>query len=183
MTAEVHSPPQYLVPRAAEYARAKHAGQTYGPDKPYSYHLERAAGIAACSLRSDAATAAAWLHDVLENTDATLEELERLFGYEVRAIVEAVTDSPGKNRRERHALTYPRTRALPLAVGVKLCDRIANVEACREDNPGLLKMYRDEQAEFRAALYREGEWKMLWGRLEVALKVPLLGVKNRRHAM
>jgi (p)ppGpp synthase/HD superfamily hydrolase len=160
----------YLVPRAADYACSKHAGQTYGPDKPYSYHLGRVAGIAACCLGSDEATAAGWLHDVLENSDATPSELEILFGAEVRAIVEAVTDSPGKNRRERHALTYPRTRALRLAVGVKLCDRITNVEAAREERPELLKMYQSEQASFRAALYREGEWEGLWRRLEVALK-------------
>jgi guanosine-3',5'-bis(diphosphate) 3'-pyrophosphohydrolase len=161
----------YLVPRAADYARAKHAGQTYGPNKPYAWHVGHVGAIAACTKgMTEQAVAAAWLHDVLEDTDATPEEVERLFGAEVRAIVEAVTDSPGRNRRERHALTYVRTRALPLAVGVKLCDRIANVEACRENNPGLLKMYQSEQAEFRAALYREGEWEALWRRLEGALE-------------
>jgi hypothetical protein len=89
-------------------------------------------------------------------------------------IVKAVTDGPGKNRKERKADMYPRCAALPKAIIVKLCDRIANVEeAIKCKNTGHFQMYLKEYPDFeRHLLKRDGPaalWKYLfdlltWGK-------------------
>lgn len=106
--------------------------------------------------------AAAWLHDIVEDTPVKLKEIEEQFGSLVAALVEAVTNEPGANRKIRHALTYPKTRAMPLAVYLKLCDRISNVRA----GGALRQMYRKEHEDFRRALYTPGLFEPMWAELD-----------------
>lgn len=137
--------------KAMQFAEKAHRRQRYG-DAPYIVHLVDTAAVAASYGLSKTVIAACWLHDVLEDTPVTLEQLQHEFGYEIAEIVRRVSDEPGKNRKERKAKTYPKTAANPDAVLVKLCDRIANIDAClRSENP-MLKMYRDENKEFFAGL-------------------------------
>lgn len=109
---------------------------------------------------------AAWLHDVLEDTATTREELQVLFGAEVQDLVWAVT-GVGANRRERNANMYAKCRVLPRAVHLKLADRIANVRASH-GTPDKLSMYRREMATFRREL---GDWGLpaMWKALDRAL--------------
>jgi (p)ppGpp synthase/HD superfamily hydrolase len=72
---------------------------------------------------------AGWLHDVLEDTATSKTELVRNFGEEIADIVYRVTDEPGADRTERKRKTYRKIRGHYNATTVKLCDRIANVEA------------------------------------------------------
>lgn len=157
---------------ARTFALHAHQEQRYG-EFPFIVHLEDVAARAFTHGLDVTVLTAAYLHDVLEDTTVTREELAQQFGEEVTALVEAVTNSPGKNRAERHAATYPRVRARPNAVALKLCDRLANTQtslelAARSDRRGrsLLKMYAKEYDGFRAALYREGEWQVLWTALD-----------------
>ena len=53
---------------------------------------------------------ASWLHDVVEDTETKLKEVEEMFGPEVARLVSAVTNEDGPNRKVRHALTYPKIR-------------------------------------------------------------------------
>jgi hypothetical protein len=120
-------------------------------------------------LPKDVLVPAAWLHDIVEDTYETIENVRYIFGDKVAALVEAVTDEPGKNRKERAEKTLPKIRAHGIeAVALKLCDRIANIEACIEGvgNVKLLKMYRKEYPAFREALYREGELEGSWDILD-----------------
>jgi len=94
---------------------------------------------------------AGWLHDVLEDTATSKAELVRNFGEEVADIVYRVTDEPGADRTERKRKTYQKIRDHLDATTVKLCDRIANVEAS-SDVPEKLNMYRNEYREFRDVL-------------------------------
>lgn len=150
-----------------------HGSQTHG-DRPFSCHLlDVAAEVITHKLedRFPAILCAAFLHDTYEDTVKTPHQLAALrehivdtAGCDVDAMVWAVTDSTeGVNRKERKANTYAKTREYDAGVGLKLCDRIANVKQCHRDgNKGFLRMYQGEHAAFREALYREGEFDVLW---------------------
>ena len=134
---------------ARAYALEKHGDQKYG-DLPYEYHLRQVVEL--LSEHSDVVRAAAWLHDVVEDTDADLFEIRKLFGGNVARIVDICTDPPGANRKERKQGAYKKLReGTPEARAVKLADRIANMRASME-NPGLAEMYRKEFPEFMRAI-------------------------------
>lgn len=175
------------VAAARAFALVAHGDQRYG-EYPFIVHLEDVAERAfACGLDVDIITAA-YLHDVLEDTQTPREELARLFGEKVTTLVEAVTNKPGKNRAARHAATYPALRDNPSALALKLCDRLANTASCYEwalhqdhRNTKLLKMYAKEYDEFRTLLYRDGEWPVLWTALDnlMARARELLAARSR----
>jgi (p)ppGpp synthase/HD superfamily hydrolase len=138
---------------ARAFAIGAHAGQKYG-DEEYAFHLNQVEDVLMeLAPYDDLLYICAWLHDVIEDTKVTHEQIRREFGAEVANIVWAVTDETGKNRAERHVKTYPKIRANPKAVILKLADRIANVRRCVDTgNEKLLRMYRDEYPGFRDAL-------------------------------
>lgn len=149
--------------KAARFALIAHADQRYGP-RPYYCHLQevvstvRVVGFANPEVEPlETVLAAAWLHDVLEDTDYKVHSLQDAgFDPDVIALVQAVTDPPGKNRKERKALAYPRIRQGGVqAVALKLADRLANVQACqREGREDLLEMYHGEMPAMLAVLYK-----------------------------
>ena len=123
--------------RALQWARDQHGGQQYG-GRPYDTHLLAVADVLRdCGYGDDAALmSAASLHDTIEDTDATYDQVTRLFGTRVADIVDAVSDPDGATRAEKKAAAYPRIRAIDDAVRVKLADRIANVECRRAARGG-----------------------------------------------
>ena len=140
--------------KAKEFAVKAHGQQMYG-DKPYLVHLEHVHDVIKRYRRTNPdvlVQMAGWLHDILEDTAISKAELVRSFGEEVADMVYRVTDEPGTDRAERKRKTYGKIRRHIDATTVKLCDRIANVEAS-SDVPEKLKMYRYEYREFRDALY------------------------------
>jgi len=141
--------------RAWAIALRFHGDQKYGT-RPYREHLVAVALQAWDGFPNEPDLwPAAVLHDVLEDTPATPDVLrEEGIDSAVIALVVAVTDRPGKNRRERHRATFPViAEAGPLAVALKCCDRLANVENCWLTRSSLLFMYQQEYREFRAALW------------------------------
>ena len=141
------------VAQARKLAETAHAGQEYNDGVPYITHLADVVGVLTdFGYDTEDLIVAAWLHDVVEDTAVTLEDLTS-FGPIVVTVVEAVTNSPGANRAERHAQTYPRIRLFQEAIVVKLADRIANMRATKEQgNVRLWKMYQDEYQYFRKML-------------------------------
>lgn len=165
---------------AKEFARQAHQGQTYD-EHDYVYHLESVvnvlkrfgfeSGNPPDGTSSDDVTAlisAAWLHDVLEDTEISAYTLKQEFGDRIYRMVEAVTDARGYNRAEKKAKTYPKIRKFGrLAVILKLADRIANVEnALSRGVHKLFSMYRREHKEFKTALYMPDEAEDMWSHLE-----------------
>jgi guanosine-3',5'-bis(diphosphate) 3'-pyrophosphohydrolase len=154
------------IANARRYAVRAHGNQTYGDEFPYHLHLQAVEsvmlrlGILDFEMRM-----AAWLHDVLEDTDATYEELELYFGTRVAQMVAAVTEPKGGNRKWRHEQTYPHIRGNTDATVLKLCDRIANVESSGHK----AWMYVKEHDEFKKALYLKGEHEELWAHLDGVL--------------
>ena len=114
--------------------------------------------------------AAAWLHDILEDTPTTRAEVEAVFGTEIAALVDAVTDGPGSNRAERHVESFRKMRAAgEEARRLKLCDRIANVSNCAFHRPELYKMYLKEHPTFKLELHFPAELEELWEHLNALL--------------
>jgi hypothetical protein len=166
--------------KAKEFALKAHSQQMYG-DKPYVVHLEHVHEVMKRYRNRNTdvlVLMASWLHDVLEDTATSKAELVRNFGEEVADIVYRVTDEPGADRTERKRKTYRKIRGHMDATTVKLCDRIANVEASSVV-PEKLKMYRNEYREFRDALCDRSLDKLLgkiWSHLD-----QLLGFDNEKE--
>lgn len=154
---------------ARRFAEERHGGQQYG-DRPYVVHLEAVRAVLHDFGHDGEIAAAAWLHDVVEDTPTTREEVAERFGDEVASLVWAVT-GVGSNRKERCASAYAKIRAFPAAATLKLADRIANVEASL-GSPRLV-MYRAEWPAFREALSGLGDDRM-WSRLTAHMETPSL---------
>lgn len=156
-----------LIERAREIAQTAHQGQKYG-GHPYMYHIEKVVQIAKKLGYSQDVIIACYLHDTLEDTNLTREEIEEIFGKHIADVVYAVTDEPGANRKERKSKTYQKIKAIPDAIAVKLCDRIANVQESLSGNEGLFKMYKKEQPAFEFAL-RDSSNQRAWDILDSML--------------
>ena len=160
------SPDQIHIEQAAyAFAEQHHANQQYA-NKPYTFHLEQVRAVLADFDYGGALGTAAWLHDTIEDTDVTREQVVELFGDEVASLVWAVTGE-GATRAESNQSAYGIFRAYPQAATLKLADRIANVEASRT-RPDKLQMYQREHAAFAAALHGLGDERM-WERLTESL--------------
>ena len=120
-----------LISEATHYAIKQHGNQKYGR-KPYHVHLFDVVSVLRrfydWSELPQPMVDAAWMHDVIEDTDKTYEEISFLFGAKTADLVFAVTNESGDNRKERHKKTYIKIRETDQAIILKLADRIANIE-------------------------------------------------------
>jgi (p)ppGpp synthase/HD superfamily hydrolase len=139
-----------MTPR--EFAIKAHGDKRYGVH-PYVFHLDQVhAVLEEFGCDNPAILSAAYLHDILEDTDTNPVSLQTAFGTEIAMIVSRVTSRPGKNRKERNRATYPIIIMAPSSIMLKLADRIANARESQANSPGLFQMYLKEYAEFRQAL-------------------------------
>jgi len=110
--------------------------------------------------------AAAWLHDIVEDTSTDPEEIAKRFGDSVEEVVSLLTDKAGRNRMERHLRTYHMIRRDPDALLIKLCDRRHNHERSIKHGERYAVMYRDEYVYFKFALWTPHKFKALWEELD-----------------
>ena len=124
--------------RALTFAATKHADQREpGHGHPYVVHVckvamevQRAAFVDR-TFDVDLAVTAALLHDTLEDTTTSFDELAQAFGEEVALAVDALTKKGGDDvpKEQRMLDSLARIRARPCAVWVvKLADRITNLD-------------------------------------------------------
>lgn len=133
--------------KARDFAIAQHGLQMYGKE-PYVTHLDSVHRIAKHLTDNEAIHVAAYLHDVLEDTDCTYKKLATKFGENVAELVYAVTDELGRTRRERKEKTYPKICDSADAITLKICDRLANFEAAHDGNYKMYQKYSEEHIEF-----------------------------------
>lgn len=120
--------------RAYVYAMKAHGSQTRASGDPYFSHPLEVAGILSDLKLDSSSIAAALLHDTLEDTDATLEELEHLFGREVSQLVDGVTKLSKLEVQSEKTQQAENFRKLLLATSkdirvllIKLADRLHNM--------------------------------------------------------
>jgi len=122
-----------IVNKAREFAKDRHDGQYRKDDRIYFVHPESVAKKVAqykTSKYLDEITAAAYLHDVLEDTETTYYELVKEFGFGVASLVlEVTTNKDMKNviGKEKY-LSFKLKHMTNWALVIKLCDRLDNME-------------------------------------------------------
>lgn len=135
----MHSP-VCLVSTAADLAARRHTGTARKgrSNEPYVNHLAEVANILAeITGGADAElVAAGWLHDTIEDTGMSGDELTQRFGGRVAALVEEVTDDmslPGPERKQRQIDDAPHKS--PAAKLIKIADKISNIRARIHSDP------------------------------------------------
>jgi len=141
-----------IVERARVFATAAHAavGQTRKyTGEPYVVHPIEVSELVASVGGTEAMVAAALLHDVLEDTEVTVDVLEELFGSEVADLVLWLTDiskPEDGNRSTRKALDRQHSAAAPAAAQtIKVADLISNTRTIVEFDPGFARTYLEEK--------------------------------------
>src|SRR5690606_26427583 len=120
-----------LLNRAYVYAMKAHGSQVRASGMPYFTHPLEVAAILTDLKLDDATIVAALLHDVIEDTETTRGEIDRLFGSEIGALVEGLTKIRRLDLISKEAAQAENLRKLLLAISddirvllVKLADRL-----------------------------------------------------------
>ena len=148
------------------FAEVAHKDQIYD-GKPYvEAHLDLVAQEVYEFTKDPVYIAVAYLHDTIEDTGTSLQDIADNFGWTIAHAVFAVTDRPGSSRFERQYMTYAACRENPISLAVKLCDRIVNMRASFKTVHALT--YVNEYERFKGSLYvlsaDDGE---LWDKLDI----------------
>ena len=149
------------IKKAMSFAQKAHNVQSYGECYPYFKHLEDVYKVLLefgfNEERDLDLLVSSYLHDTLEDTTTSYIRLKNEFGEEVAELVYCVTDEIGRNRKEKHLKTYPKIRANPKSIILKVADRIANVRFSFQTSSDHFAMYVKEFPEFQTELriYRQ----------------------------
>lgn len=156
--------PVLVLASAIDYATEKHAGQKRKSGEPYINHPLAVAGILIEWGMDIDTVVAGVLHDTVEDTDATLDDLESLFGRDVAFLVDGVTKVSQARAGMRNLDSYlPHTKdnltKLMIAVGedvrviiIKLADRLHNMRTLQFMTPEKQKKIARETIEVFAPL-------------------------------
>jgi hypothetical protein len=127
-----------LVARAEAFAMSAHAGQTRkgAAREPYAVHLAEVATLTRAFGGSDAAVAAAWLHDCIEDCAVVDAEIREAFGDTVADLVDELTDPPRTSRtRRRHLQVEKAAHKSPQASLIKIADKTSNLRSVAMSPP------------------------------------------------
>ena len=167
-----------LIERAYRYADGKHKDQLRKSGEPYIIHpLAVAEIVAEIGLDSDA-IAAALLHDCLEDTDASFEEISRLFGETIAELVEGVTKLTRVQYSTMEEQQMENLRKMFMAMSkdirvilIKIADRLHNTRTLQFQTPAKQISKSMETMEIYAPLaHRLGMQKIKWELEDVSLQ-------------
>lgn len=135
--------PLSMSQKAIRFAANAHRKQKRASGKPYISHPVEVAKIVKqfkTSHNIDALIAAAYLHDTIEDTDATYEDLVKLFGGLIADIVQELTsDEGGAEYKQKGKTQYLKDKMVNMtdwALVVKLADRLHNVSELDKGGKG-----------------------------------------------
>ena len=167
-----------LLVRAFRFSEVAHANQVRKSGEPYVSHCVEVARILA-DLHLDTTTVTCGLlHDIVEDTDVTVDDVAREFGREVAQIVDGLTkiaNLPMSSREERQVENY---RKLLLSIAkdarvilIKLADRLHNMRTLDWLAPEKRQRIAQETRDLYAPLaHRFGMAKMRWELEDLAFK-------------
>ena len=142
------------VERARQFATLAHMGQERKYDNiPYIVHPIAVAKMVADLTDDDDMIAAAYLHDVVEDTVVTHEQIFDRFGLRIAELVYDLTDQftkeeyPDLNRKVRKQLEAKRLGKCPKDVQlIKICDMADNTKTIIKDDPGFASLFLREKS-------------------------------------
>ncbi|MEO0967483.1 MAG: bifunctional (p)ppGpp synthetase/guanosine-3',5'-bis(diphosphate) 3'-pyrophosphohydrolase [Cyanobacteria bacterium J06639_18] len=167
-----------LIASAFDFAYQLHQGQYRKSGEPYIIHPVAVAGMLRDLGGSADMIAAGFLHDVVEDTDVTIEEIEERFGSEVSRLVEGVTKLSKinfKNKTESQAENFRRmflamARDIRVIV-VKLADRLHNMRTLDHmSERSRLRSAQETRDIFAPLANRLGIWRIKWELEDLAFK-------------
>lgn len=148
-----------VVSKARKYAAAAHAEidqRRKYTNEPYIVHPAAVAKLVSTVTDDEEMICAAWLHDVVEDTPKTLNDITAVFGPNIARLVDDLTDvSKPKdgNRKTRKALDLAHTaKACTRAKTIKLADLIDNSHSITTYDPKFAKTYMKEKQNLLAVL-------------------------------
>jgi RelA/SpoT family (p)ppGpp synthetase len=167
-----------LICRAFQFAYSLHQGQMRASGEPYIAHPIAVAGILRDLGGSPALIASGFLHDVVEDTDITVAELETVFGSEIARLVDGVTKLSKFNfssKTERQAENFRRMFVAMAkdirVIIVKLADRLHNMRTLEHLPPEKRVLIALETREIFAPLAnRLGIGQIKWALEDLAFK-------------
>ncbi|HIC84883.1 MAG TPA: bifunctional (p)ppGpp synthetase/guanosine-3',5'-bis(diphosphate) 3'-pyrophosphohydrolase, partial [Desulfobacterales bacterium] len=148
-----------LVEKAYVYSAKVHQGQIRLSGEPYLSHPLEVAHILAQMKMDVVCIAAGLLHDTIEDTEATLEEIESLFGSDTAKIVDGVTKISKMQFTNREQRQAENIRKMILAMSsdirvilVKLADRLHNMSTLGYHKPERQRQIAQETLDIYAPL-------------------------------
>lgn len=124
-----------MIREAAEFAEQAHRGTfRKGSKVPYIYHPMEVALITALMTDDEEVIAAAYLHDVLEDTKVTAQEVQEAFGSRVLSLVAAETEDKSLSWKERKSATICHLAEASREVKLlTLADKLSNIRTTARD--------------------------------------------------
>jgi len=161
------------------YAAKAHAGQTRSDGSPYIAHPERVAANVEKFKKSknlDALIKAAWLHDTIEDSDTTFEDLRKMFGGLVAGLVKELTSDKGAIDKSNKT-DYLKNKMVAMssyALVIKLADRLDNVSDLKTaKTPAWAQKYKKETQDILSHLVKNRELSNTHKKLIKAINVKM----------
>lgn len=124
---------------AAEFAKKWHAGQLYGEVDYFEGHVKKVAEAVAMHGGGEREVIVAYLHDVIEDTEADIHEIAEIFGMRIAEAVEAITKRAGQERFDY----LDQVLCDNIAKQVKIQDAIFNLQqSYKEKNWRRIRKYQ-----------------------------------------
>lgn len=165
-----------VINEARDFAILKHGSQKYG-QHDYIYHLDSVYNTALEFNLDFKYLIAAYLHDIIEDTKTTREEIELKFGSWIASAVYAVSGF-GEGRKARKINMLAKMKNFEEAINLKMIDRLANMrESLKNKDVKLFKMYVDELDDYNE-LFSKGN-KDIYYELQMFKFDPILKEKKK----
>ena len=155
----IEHPDLELIQRAYIFSAQQHEGQMRLSGEPYLSHPLEVASVLADMQLDEATVVSGLLHDTIEDTDTTVDEVEDLFGVEVADIVDGVTKISKMDFESKAVQQAENIRKLILAMAedirvlmVKLADRLHNMRTLGFQRPIKQRMIAQETMDIYAPL-------------------------------
>lgn len=116
-------PKSEIIEKAKAFALDKHRNQKDDNGFPYFFHVEQVARILGIVTKELELIACGYLHDTLEDTETTFEELKKNFGERIASLVLEVTH---EGKKDENGYYFPRLQSKD-AILIKFADRLSNL--------------------------------------------------------